>query len=314
MGDLTLEITQWLILAYFVGLHVGYLLLDGSAITALLRDARDPSGELLPTADLSLAPPVSVLVPAFNEQLTVVSTVRALLGLNYSHHEVVVVNDGSTDHTLARLVAEFSLVPFPEAYRVRLVTQRIRTVYRSTTHPNLRVIDKENGGKSDALNAGINAARYPLFCAVDADSVLQRESLARAVRPFLEDASTVAVGGTVRLANGCTIVDGFVEKVGLPRNPLALLQVVEYLRSFLFGRLGWSPFNALMVISGAFGVFRKDVVLDAGGYRTDTVGEDMELVMRLHRHCRAAGRRYRIVFIADPICWTEAPEDRKSVV
>lgn len=302
------EVVQWAVLGYFVVLHLGYLLLDGSAIVALLRDARDPDGELLPAADLSLAPPVSVLVPAFNERATVVSTVRALLGLAYSQHEVVVVNDGSTDDTLARLTAEFSLVPFPEAYRVRLATRPVRAVYRSTTHPNLRVVDKENGGKSDALNAGINAARYPLFCSVDADSVLQRESLARAVRPFLEDAATVAVGGTVRLANGCTIVDGFVEKVGLPRSPLALLQVVEYLRSFLFGRLGWSPLNALMVISGAFGVFRKDVVLAAGGYRTDTVGEDMELVMRLHRHCRAEGRDYRIVFIADPICWTEVPE------
>ncbi len=307
-NSLAIDISQWVILAYFIGLHVGYLLLDASAVVALLRQARDPSGELLPQADLNLAPPVSVLVPAFNEQATVVSTVRALLGLNYSQHEVVVVNDGSTDDTMARLVAAFSLVAFPEAYRIRLATQPIRAVYRSTSHPNLRVIDKDNGGKSDALNAGINAARFPLFCSVDADSVLHRDSLGRAVRPFLEDASTIAVGGTVRLANGCTIVDGFVEKVGLPRRPLALLQVVEYLRSFLFGRLGWSPFNALMVISGAFGVFRKDVVLDAGGYRTDTVGEDMELVMRLHRHCRAGGRKYRIVFIADPICWTEAPE------
>src|SRR5690606_17311004 len=145
--------------------------------------------------------------------------------------------------------------------------QPVRGIYRSATHPSLRVIDKENGGKADALNAGINASRYPLFCGVDADSVLERDSLKRVVEPFLEDPRTIAAGGTVRIANGCKVDNGFLASVGLPRNPLALLQIVEYLRAFLFGRMGWSPLNAVLIISGAFGLFRKDVVVAAGGYR-----------------------------------------------
>lgn len=174
--------------------------------------------------------------------------------------------------------------------------------------PKLRVIDKENGGKADALNAGINGARYPLFCSLDADSVLQRDSLHRLVLPFLEDPRTVAAGGIVRLANGCEVSGGFLVRAGLPRNPLAVVQVVEYLRAFLFGRLGWSPLNAVLVISGAFGLFHKETVIAAGGYRTDTVGEDMELVVRLHRLLRRQRRPYRIAFVPDPVCWTEAPE------
>jgi cellulose synthase/poly-beta-1,6-N-acetylglucosamine synthase-like glycosyltransferase len=157
------------------------------------------------------------------------------------------------------------------------------------------------------MNAGINAARFPLFCAVDADSVLQRDSLARLVRPFLEDPTTVACGGTIRVLNGCTVVDGFLEEVALPRGWLARVQVVEYLRAFLFGRLGWAPVNALPNVSGAFGLFRRVAVIEAGGYRTDTVGEDMELVLRLHRLYRLSGRPYRISFVPDPICWTEVP-------
>ena len=205
------------------------------------------------------------------------------------------------------------MVAFPEAYRQRLDTQAVNTIYRSTRFPNLRVLDKQNGGKADALNAGINAARYPLFCGVDADSVLQPDSLYRVLQPFLDDERTVACGGTVRIANGCTVRDGFVEKVGLARSILALFQTVEYLRAFLFGRLGWSPMNALLIISGAFGLFRKEVVISVGGYRCHTIGEDMELVVRMHRLLRERRQDYRITFVPDPICWTEAPEDLKTL-
>jgi cellulose synthase/poly-beta-1,6-N-acetylglucosamine synthase-like glycosyltransferase len=199
-------------------------------------------------------------------------------------------------------------MPFPEAYWRRLEVRPVRAIYRSTVWPNLRVIDKDNGGKADALNAGINGARFPLVCCVDADSILERASLRRVVAPFLDDPRTVASGGTVRIANGCEVREGFLERVGLPTNLLALIQVVEYLRAFLFGRLGWTPLNSVMIISGAFGVFRKDVLVAAGGYRHDTVGEDMELVVRLHRRLRRARTPYRIVFVPDPVCWTEAPE------
>ena len=187
--------------------------------------------------------------------------------------------------------------------------QPVQAIYRSRRYANLRVIDKANGGKADALNAGINAARHGLFCGVDADSILQRDSLLRVVQPFLEDERTVAAGGTVRIANGSEVRGGFLIRAGLPSNWLARFQIVEYLRAFLFGRLGWSPMNAVLIISGAFGLFDKERVMAVGGYRTDTVGEDMELVVRLHRYHREKRIPYRIRYLPDPICWTECPED-----
>jgi cellulose synthase/poly-beta-1,6-N-acetylglucosamine synthase-like glycosyltransferase len=233
-----------------------------------------------------------------------------MLQLEYPDYEVLIVNDGSRDDTLAKLQREFQLQPFPEAYRQRVPCKPVRGVYRSLRYPSLRVIDKENGGsKADAMTAGINACRYPLFCAVDADSVLDLASLRRAVRPFLEDPDTVAAGGTVRIANGCRVRGGFLEQVGLADNFLAQVQVIEYLRAFLFGRMGWDYLNAVLIVSGAFGMFDKEAVVAVGGYRSDAIGEDMELILRLHRLMRERGQRYRITFVPDPICWTDAPED-----
>lgn len=302
---------QWFFLIYFVCLNLGYLALNACSILELPRYLEARLLDQLPRAHSGYEPPVSVLVPAYNEEATIAASVRSMLQLDYPELEVIVVNDGSRDGTLEALRREFALVPYPEAYWRRLEVEPVRAIYRSTKFRNLRVIDKENGGKADALNAGINAARYPLVCSVDADSILERASLRRVVLPFLHDPRVVASGGTVRIANGCEVRGGFLEKVGLPRKILPLLQVVEYLRAFLFGRLGWAPMNAVLIISGAFGVFRKDAVVEAGGYRPDTVGEDMELVVRLHRRHRLAGRPYRIAFLPDPICWTEAPETLK---
>ncbi len=299
---------QWFFMLYFVGINSGYLMLNLLSLGGLKRYIESHSLDDLPRGISGFEPPVSVLVPAYNEEATIAGSVRSMLQLNYPDYEVIVINDGSKDGTMDALRREFSLLPFPEAYWQRLPVQPVRCIYRSATHPSLRVIDKENGGKADALNAGINASRYPLFCGVDADSVLERDSLKRVVEPFLEDPRTIGAGGTVRIANGCKVDNGFLASVGLPRNPLALLQIVEYLRAFLFGRMGWSPLNAVLIISGAFGLFRKDVVVAAGGYRRDTVGEDMELVVRLHRLHRTRRIPYRIVFVPDPVCWTEAPE------
>lgn len=301
-------VAQWVFFLYFIGINCGYLALSLVSLVTIRRHLEGRALDELPQIQSGFEPPVSVLVPAYNEEATIASSVRSMLQLDYPEYEVIVINDGSRDGTLEVLKREFALVPFPEAGQERVRSQAVRGVYRSIAHSNLRVVDKENGGKADALNAGINAARYPLFCGVDADSVLERGSLRRVVAPHLEDPATIASGGTVRIANGCEVSGGFLLRVGLPANPLALLQIVEYLRAFLFGRMGWEPMNAVLIISGAFGLFRREVVIDAGGYRTDTVGEDMELVVRLHRLHRLARKPYRIAFVPDPICWTEGPE------
>jgi cellulose synthase/poly-beta-1,6-N-acetylglucosamine synthase-like glycosyltransferase len=303
----------WFVLCYFILLNGAYLVLNMLSLRTLHRKGQDELVDDLPRAWSGLEPPVSVLVPAYNEEATIAASVRSMLQLTYSEYEVLVINDGSNDATLEVLKREFGLQPFPEAYRRQIATRDIRAIYRSTRHPNLRVIDKANGGKADSLNAGINAARYPLVCGVDADSILQRDSLERVTQPFLRDPTVVATGGTIRVANGCEVSGGFLTKVGLPKNIWALFQVVEYLRAFLFGRLGWSAVNGMLIISGAFGVFRKDAVIQVGGYRADTIGEDMELIVRLHRKLRERRQPYRIEFVPDPVCWTEAPEDYQTL-
>jgi cellulose synthase/poly-beta-1,6-N-acetylglucosamine synthase-like glycosyltransferase len=305
---------QWIFLAYFVGINLGYLLqnvIAAHGIRKYLQTAEQYEAENVFSA---LDVPISLVVPAYNESASIITSVKAMLQLEYPQYELIVVNDGSTDDTLEKLIDEFGLQPFPEAYRARVECKPVSGIYRSTRISNLRVVDKENGGsKADASNAGINACRYPLVCVVDADSVLQPDSLRRVVRPFLEDSTTVAVGGTVRIANGCTVRQGFLEKVGLPGNFLALVQVVEYLRAFLFGRMGWSPINGLLIISGAFGLFHKETLVEAGGYNPKAVGEDMELVLRLHRLMKAKGKPYRITFVPDPVCWTDAPENLRDL-
>lgn len=310
---LLVEFITWFVFCYFIALNVGYLTLNGFALRALRRKGQEMFMAELPRAYSGLEPPVSILVPAYNEEASIAASIRSMLQLSYAEFEIIVVNDGSTDNTLEVLKREFALLPFPEAYRRQIPTREVRQVYRSTRYPNVRVIDKVNGGKADSLNAGINVSRYPLFCGVDADSILQRDSLSKVTEPFLRDPTVVAAGGTVRVANGCQVSGGFLTKVGLPTNTLALFQVVEYLRAFLFGRLGWSAMNGMLIISGAFGVFRKDAVVLAGGYRVNTIGEDMELVVRMHRLLRARRQPYRIEFVPDPVCWTEAPEDLRTL-
>ncbi|MBS0339142.1 MAG: glycosyltransferase family 2 protein [Proteobacteria bacterium] len=308
-----IDAATWFVLGYFVLLNLSYFGLNLLAITSLMRNSQERVLEELPQAYSGLEPSISVLMPAFNEQATIVASVRSMLQLTYADFEVIVINDGSRDATLGVLREAFALEPFPQAHAARLPTQPIRAVYRSTAHPNLWVIDKENGGKDDSLNAGINIARHPLFCGVDADSVLARDSLQRVVKPFLRDPDMVASGGTVRVANGCVVRDGHLVSVGLPRDGWAMFQVVEYLRAFLFGRLGWSRLNALLVISGAFGLFRTETVVRVGGYKTRSIGEDMELVVRMHRELRAQGVPYRMEFVPEPVCWTEVPEDYRSL-
>ena len=309
-GQLVLLGIQWLFFGYFILIYAVYAALNVMAMIQIRRYLQvaglADADNVFSTLDL----PISVIIPAYNESSSIITATRAMLQLEYPDYEVVVVNDGSRDDTLEKLTNEFRLQPFPEAYRQRVPCKPVRGVYRSLRYPSLRVIDKENGGsKADAMNAGINACRFPLFCTVDADSILELNSLRHAVRPFLEDPDVVAAGGTVRIANGCKVRGGFLEQVGLSSSFLAQVQVVEYLRAFLFGRMGWDYLNAVLIVSGAFGVFDKEAVVEVGGYRTDAIGEDMELILRLHRLLRERKKRYRITFVPNPICWTDAPED-----
>ncbi|MBI4458745.1 MAG: glycosyltransferase family 2 protein [Acidobacteria bacterium] len=306
---------QWLILlnklivAYYAFALSAYGLLIVAALWSSGRHRKMLKGQTMQRfLGSTLTPPVSILVPAYNEEFSISESVRSLLRLQYPDLEVVVINDGSTDGTLQSLCRDFALVPTRLVYRPEAPSALVRNVYISLTEPHLIVIDKENGGKSDALNAGLNFARSPYFCTIDADAVLEPDALLRVMLPVLNSRSLViASGGIVRVVNGCRIENGMVREVRLPRRPVEVLQVVEYLRGFLFGREGWSALNSLLIISGAFGVFSRQIALEIGGYRRDTVGEDMDLVVRMHRHMLDTGRPYRVVFIPDPVCWTEAP-------
>jgi cellulose synthase/poly-beta-1,6-N-acetylglucosamine synthase-like glycosyltransferase len=303
------------VLAYFFAINLVYtLLLVISVHESRQQGRRMGFGgyDVILRSPLTL--PVSVLMPAYNEENTIVQAVQALRLQKYGEFEIVVIDDGSTDSTLDRLVEAFALEQVDRPLRLTLPCRRVQGVYISRQVANLTVVAKENGGKADALNAGVNATRYPLFCAIDADAILERDALLRVVKPFMDrPRETVASSGIVRVVNGCTVRDGMVTGVRAPRNHFAVLQVVEYLRAFLTSRTGWSRIGSLFVISGAFGVFKKAAVFEVGGYHTDTVGEDMDLVLRLHRLFRDRRERYRIVFIPDPVVWTEAPEDLRTL-
>ncbi len=311
---IALDIFNLVVLSYFVALNSVYLFTSIVAFRALKKYSRRLKSldvrELIASAG---APPITIIVPAFDEELTCVDSTKSLLALNYPQYEIVVVNDGSRDTTLQRLQEAFDLSTVARLPTAELPTAAIRRTYRSRQYPNLWVVDKENGGKADSLNAGLNVCATPYFCAMDADTLLEREALTRIVRPFLEDEKTVAAGGIIRIVNGCTVRSGVVTEVRLGKNFLARLQVLEYLRAFLAGRMGWSALDATLIISGAFGLFRRSTVVEAGGFASEatsgrTVGEDMELVVRLHRYCRENKIPYRITFIPDPVAWTECPE------
>lgn len=257
--------------------------------------------------------PISVLVPAFNEEETIIENVKSLLALNYPLFEIIVINDGSKDETLKKLIEAFNLQMVNQPFKKYINTKNIRGIYRNIEIPNLVIVDKENGGKADALNAGINTSSYPIFASIDADSILETDSLVRVIMPFVEKRETIAVGGIVRIANGNTIRRGYIESLGLPKSPIAMFQVIEYLRAFLTGRMGWDAAGSLLIISGAFGAFRKKEVIEVGGYTTETVGEDMELVVKLHEYMKKCKRKYNIKFIPDPVCWTQCPEKLKDL-
>lgn len=303
------QVTQWFFLGYFIALNGIYLILTIISLGVLPRFIQKQIIHSFPHSETGFEPPISLIVTAYNEEAVIVPTIRAILQLDYHEYEILIVNDGSKDKTLEVLTAEFDLEVLPVAFRQRIKHKPVKAVYQSKIYSNLRVIDKENGGsKADASNAGINGARYGLFMPLDADTILERDCLNLMVQPYLLNPDTVGVGGNVRILNGCQVKDGSLTKIGLPKNLLALFQVLEYTRAFLSGRVGWNYLNSLPLISGAFGLFKKEAVIEVGGYSHKSLGEDMDLVLRIHRHFRLNKKPYRIEFVVDPVCWTEAPE------
>jgi cellulose synthase/poly-beta-1,6-N-acetylglucosamine synthase-like glycosyltransferase len=256
----------------------------------------------------AVTPPATILVPAWNEQDVIVESVRSILRTDYPALEVIVIDDGSTDESMDRLIAAFRLVKMDLIYRPRLATKAVKGFYMNPRLPNLLVISKENGGKPDALNVGINMCRTPYFCTLDADCILERDALLRLMRPIVRSPeNTVASGGIVRILNGCEVKDGKVVSVGLPKTAVERFQVVEYLRSFLFGRTGWDLLGGTLIVSGAFAVFHRETVMEAGGFLHDTVTEDMDLIVQIHRWATHHKRKIKMKFTSDPVCWTECP-------
>jgi cellulose synthase/poly-beta-1,6-N-acetylglucosamine synthase-like glycosyltransferase len=262
-------------------------------------------------------PSISIIAPAFNEEETIIENIRSLLSIYFPKIDIIVVNDGSTDSSLRKVIEHYDMVKVSMAVDGEIPTQNVKGIYRSihSEYANLLFIDKDNGGKADALNAGINYSRSDLFVSVDVDSIIEPDAILRLVKPFLEEEGArkvISSGGVIRVANNCDIKNGRIEKVNFPKKSIVRFQVLEYFRAFTLGRMAWSRVDGLLIISGAFGMFDRKLVLDIGGYDTTTVGEDLEIVVRMRRHMRDVRKqKYKVAFIPDPLCWTEVPSTIK---
>jgi cellulose synthase/poly-beta-1,6-N-acetylglucosamine synthase-like glycosyltransferase len=295
----------WIVVGGLVAYHGFNFLMVALAAFELSR--QDRGEQQRPTL-----PGVAVIVPAYNESLSIVRTVSSILRSSYPDFQVIVVSDGSTDRTLRALTDAFALRPSNLPPDGPLATQKVRAVFASETDVRLLVVDKRNGGKADALNAGINMASKPLVLATDADVLFDARALFFLAVRFARCSETVAASGMIRPYNGCTLLRNRVARAGMPSKLLEACQVVEYLRSYGVGRLFFNRFGGHLIISGAFGMFDRELLIELRGYQTHAVGEDMELVARIHRHCVEQGRPYRIEFSADALCYTEAPHTRRD--
>jgi cellulose synthase/poly-beta-1,6-N-acetylglucosamine synthase-like glycosyltransferase len=299
-----------IILIYFVVANITYTFLMVLSLYAVSIHSRFASHNgYADLVDSPVTPPVALLVPAYNEQDVIVATVESMLELKYPEKEVIVIDDGSDDATLIRLIQRFALQKMDLIYRAQLPANAPTGFFYNPAIPELLVVTKPNGGKSDALNVGVNVARSPYFCTVDADSIVEEEALLRLMAPIVHsNVNTVVSGGVVRIANGCTVERGRVTEIGLPRTWIERCQVVEYIRTFLFGRPGWNFLKANFICSGAFCLLHKESVVLAGGFSTETVTEDIDMIATLHQFLKKKGWKYQMVFTTDPVCWTECPK------
>ena len=311
--DVLIYVFYFITYGYTVFVMVSYLVLGLlSVVQARKYLRRNSYTDYLNILQSPEAPTVSILAPAYNEEASIIENIRSLLSVRYPNYEVIVVNDGSRDRTLIKLIEEYQLERVDFAVNYALPTKKVKAVYKSKnpTYNNLVVVDKENGGKSDALNAAINVSESDYTLNIDVDCILEEDCLLKLMKPFLEetDKNMIATGGVVRIANNCKIEKGRITEINVPNKLLSQFQTLEYLRSFLLGRVAWGSLDGLLLISGALGVFQKELVIACGGYDDDTIGEDMELTVRMRRYAREKDIDYVVGFVPDPLCWTEVPE------
>ncbi len=267
----------------------------------------------------AISPSITIIAPAYNESLNIVENVRSLLSNHYPNYSVVIVNDGSSDDSLEKLIKAYDLEEMDYLVNEKIKTKPLRRGIFKSKNPafeKLMIVDKENGGKADALNMGLNISKSKYVVCIDVDCLLLENALQKIIKPFLEatEYKVIAAGGAIRIANSCIIKGGKLIEVKFPKNLLVQAQILEYLRSFLLGRMAWSRLNGLLVISGAFSVFDRNVAIEVGGYDTKTVGEDMEIIVRMRRHMAEKNEKYKVAYIPDPLCWTEAPDNYKILI
>ncbi len=309
----TLSIYEKVILLYTTGIIFAYLLMwliSGFSLISYKR--RNSFGNYDAVLVAPFSPSITIVAPAFNESKTIIDNVRGLLTLSYSKYEIIIVNDGSTDGTLEKVVDYFEMVKVPYAYDEKIPCQPIQAIYMSELRAdcNLYIIDKINGGKADSLNAGLNLAHSKYVVNIDVDCIIERDALLKLVKPFLEekDEKVIAVGGVVKIANSCLFDDGNIRQIRAPKSLIARFQTLEYSRGLFMGRMAWAQLDGLLIISGALGMFDKEILINSGGYNIDTVGEDMEIVVRMRKYMTDNKEKYTVKFIPDPLCWTEVPE------
>jgi len=311
--DIAILFFNYFVLFFASTVMLSYIILaiiSATSLKSYLRRNKYVNYNVLLTAEN--IPHISLIAPAYNEGLTIQENVQSLLAIKYNNFDVIVVNDGSKDDSVSILISAFDLVKSELEYHAQIPTKEVKAIYTSTnpTFSKLTVVDKFNGGKADALNTGINISKNPYIVCIDVDCIMDKDALLKLAKPFMEHSHKriIATGGVIRIANNCVIKAGKLIDVKAPDNFLAKVQVIEYLRAFILGRMAWAKMDGLLIISGAFGMFDREIVINSGGYNPKTVGEDMELIVRMRRYMIEQKQPYAVQYIPDPLCWTEVPE------